>query len=186
MAVFATDTLTHGVTGAVIESAVMYGNYYMYTIAADSNNALDSKRHHVAVTYDANANSHLLYLDGIPAPEETYDPNIGYIENDTVRIGASLNGNFPDANAASNFDGDIDSVRIYDRVLLADEVCYMANEATGRDLINYYCYHPLRSPANIVDDLQDYDLNERRSKQVNYLDYKALVENWLMEILWPE
>ena len=125
-----------------------------------------------------------MYLDGAAAPRRVFDPNIPYIEQDSVYIGSSLNPYFPDVNNAQNFVGDVNSVQIYKRVLSSDEICYLANEATGCP--GCYCYHPLISPANIVDHPLDDDPSERRTKQVNLRDYKELAYNWLEEILWPE
>ena len=180
MAVFVTPTLSRKDT--VVRAAVVYGNYYVDTITAEDN-PLNNQWHHAAVTYDAKTNTHRLYLDGAAAPRRVFDPNIPYIEQDTVCIGGSFNPDFPGVN---NFDGDINSVRIYKRVLSPDEICYLANEAAGFDPIDPNCYHPLISPANIVDHLLDYDLSKRRTKQVNFRDYKELADNWLKELLWPE
>jgi hypothetical protein len=183
MAVFVTPTLSRRDSGEVLRSAAVYGNYYIDALRAEDN-PLNNQWHHAAVTYDANTNTHRLYLDGAAAPRRVFHPNIPYIEQDSVYIGSSLNPYFPDSNNAQNFVGDVNSVQIYKCVLSPDVICYLANEASGCP--DCYCYHPLISPANIVDHLLDYDPSERRTKQVNLRDYKELADNWLEEILWPE
>ncbi|HUW17846.1 MAG TPA: LamG-like jellyroll fold domain-containing protein [Sedimentisphaerales bacterium] len=183
MAVFVTDTLSR--KGTVVRAAVVCGNYYVNTVAGDDKevNPLDNEWHHAAVTYDANTNTHCLYIDGNSIWKGQFDPCIPHIEQDVVCIGNSLNSDFPDVNTAGGFDGDINSVRIYNRVLLPDEVCYLANEARGCQGLS--CYYKLISPANIVDHVYDVNGPERRTKQVNFRDYDVMAENWLSTILWP-
>jgi hypothetical protein len=178
MAVFVTDTLRR--KGTVVRAAAVCGNHYVNTLTADDEevNPLDNQWHHVAVTYEAATNIHSLYIDGNSIWKRTFDPCIPYIEQDTVRIGSSLNFDFPDVNDVNYFDGDIDGVRIYSRVLSPEEVCYLSNEAAG--CLQCACYYRLISPANICDD------EPRGQKEVNFRDYKQLADNWLQIKLWPE
>ncbi|HUT31166.1 MAG TPA: LamG-like jellyroll fold domain-containing protein [Sedimentisphaerales bacterium] len=178
MAVFLTDTLRRKDT--VVRAAVVCGNYYVNTVAADDEevNPLDGQWHHAAVTYEAATNIHSLYIDANSIWQGTFDPCIPYIEQDTVRIGSSLNFDFPDVNDVNYFDGDINSVRIYTRVLSPEEVCYLSNAATGR--LEGVCHYELISPANI------WDYEPPGQKQVNFRDYKQLADNWLQTNLWPQ
>jgi len=184
MAVFVTDTLSRKDT--VVRAAVVCGNYYVNTLAADDEevNPLDDHWHHAALTYEAATNIHSLYIDGNSIWHRTFDPCIPYIEQDTVRIGSSLNFDFPDVNDVNHFDGDIDSVRIYSRVLSPEEVCYLWNAAGGRP--EGVCHYKLISAANIVDVPGDVNVPERRTKQVNFSDYEQLADNWLQTKLWPQ
>ncbi|MHC4334758.1 MAG: LamG domain-containing protein [Planctomycetota bacterium] len=186
MAAFVTSTLSRRETGEAIQAAAVHGNYYVATVAAEDKavNPLDGQWHHVAVTYDANSNLHHVYLDGEVVQEESFDPNIPNIEYDWVTIGTSWNSDFPDVNAADSFVGDINSVRIYNRVLEPNEVCYLSNEATGQQL-NLCSYNEFIPPANIVWHPNDVNLPEQRTKQVNFSDYEKLAEYWLRELLWP-
>jgi len=182
MAVFVASTLSRRETSEAIQAAAVYGNCYVGTVAAEDKevNPLDNQWHHVAVTYDANSNLHYVYLDGEVVREGSFDPCIPDIEQDWVTIGTSRNPDFPDVNTAGNFDGDINSVRIYNRVLDPNEVCYLSNEATGQLLGLGLCpYNEFISPANIWD----YELPSQ--KEVNFRDYDIMAENWLRELLWP-
>jgi hypothetical protein len=181
MAAFVTSTLSRRGTGEAIQAAAVCGNYYVGTVAAEDRevNPLDGQWHHVAVTYDANSNLHYVYLDGEVVQEGSLDPNIPNIENDWVTIGSSWNLVFPDVNTADSFDGDINSVRIYNRVLDPNEVCYLSNEATGQLLSGLCPYNEFIPPANI------WDYEPPSQKEVNFRDYDIMAENWLRELLWP-
>ncbi|MHC4574545.1 MAG: LamG-like jellyroll fold domain-containing protein [Planctomycetota bacterium] len=183
MAVFVTDTLSR--KDIVVRAAVVCGNYYVNTVAGDDEevNPLDNEWHHAAVTYDVNTNTHCLYIDGNSIWKRQFDPCIPDIEEDWVCIGSSWNSDFPDVNTAGGFDGDVNSVRIYNRVLSPDEVCYLADEARG--CLGRECYYKLISPADIVWHPNDVNVPERREKQVNFRDYDIMAEHWLQTILWP-
>lgn len=189
MAVFVTDWGSD-------EGAVLYGNFWLGTIS-EANNPVNDDWHHVVITYDSNSGLHRVHLDGIVGAEGSWNPNIPDIANDVVRIGGSLNAQFPEAaSTAGDFVGDINSVEIYDYALSEEEVCYLANEAKGYPSPDVKpCYQPLRSPANLVRDANDcenpdiFDPNSfdpNCPDVVNLRDLDKIVEDWLVEVLWPE
>lgn len=67
-----------------------------------------------------------------------------------------------DFDAARNFKGLIDDVRIFDYALSAAEICYVAEGAGGS------CYQPVNSSADIDD-----------SDNVDFKDYVIMANNWL-------
>jgi hypothetical protein len=180
----------------VVQEAVLYGNFAVGTAGA-SGDPLDDGWHHVAVTYDANSKLHHVYLDGGAGWDNEFDPNIPDANQDTIRIGGSQNPNFPEVKAVGDFDGDINSVEIYDYALSPNEVCYLVNLAKGySDLLAYKpCYQPLKSPANLYpkDPVLSIDPNlgvgafdPNNEDIVNFKDYAKLANNWLKTLLWPE
>jgi RNA polymerase sigma factor (sigma-70 family) len=79
---------------------------------------------HVAVTYDIGslANQPAFYLDGTPVPTTVLFAPSGSVVSD---VGSKLSiGNLPHLGRA--FDGVIDDVRIYDRILSASEIQVLA------------------------------------------------------------
>jgi hypothetical protein len=80
-------------------------------------NLADGKWHHVAVTIDRD-NEGIFYVDGLS--DDTFNPTfrIGDLSNDQpLTIGRNTN-----TIASSHFQGNIDEVEIFKRVLKADEV----------------------------------------------------------------
>jgi hypothetical protein len=83
---------------------------------------------HVAVVYDdsSDANDPVLYIDGIPQTlTELYTPS-GTSGSDA---GIDLNIGNRSISTARTFDGILDDVRIYDRMLDATEIAELANAA---------------------------------------------------------
>lgn len=84
--------------------------------------ALPNGWHHVTVTIDADNHTHKLYLDGSPVAQNTS----GYREPDDL---GNTNRNWlgrSQYSADPYFDGRLDDVRIYSRVLEADEIAQLA------------------------------------------------------------
>ncbi len=118
-----------------------------------------------------------MYLDGLPGWDNVFDPNIPNIEDDTVRIGDSLNNEYP--YVSGNFVGGIDDVRIYDYSLSYEEVCYLSNGGLP-------CYQPVKSPANLVPkDPPGAPFNPNNLDIINFKDFAVLAGKWLQESLWP-
>jgi len=76
--------------------------------------------HYVAVTFDANADVENVYIDGVL--DTTHTQTGGMNVNGDVAIGAALDGYY-------HFEGYIDELRIYERVLSAAEIIQLWNPA---------------------------------------------------------
>ncbi|MGE3165482.1 MAG: LamG-like jellyroll fold domain-containing protein [Planctomycetota bacterium] len=105
----------------------------------------DGQWHHVAVTYDRDhaPNGVRLYVDGMRVDPDTYQGTaFGSLTNTApLRIGASTM-----AVAGTFFEGDIDEVEIFDRVLLAGEVRDLfAAGSYGK--CKEYCHVPWDQPV---------------------------------------
>jgi Concanavalin A-like lectin/glucanases superfamily len=86
---------------------------------------------HLVGTYDGETGKALLYVNGKRIGKHTHAGEIRLDQESLDRplaIGAEING--PDTNDASGeFDGYVDEVRIYDRVLSDEEIKNLADEA---------------------------------------------------------
>jgi hypothetical protein len=148
--------------------------------AGAKDNPLDGQWHHVVTTYDANNQLHRVYLDGRPGWDDEFHPSIPHVEQNTARIGGSLNIEFPGEDIAGNFVGDVNSVRIYDCALTHGQVLSILGKPNG----SYYM--ELDSPFNLVPkdppgppfDPDDLDI-------VDFRDFARLAESWREEKLWP-
>jgi hypothetical protein len=89
------------------------------------------------------------------------------LSQDTNDLGI---GNRSDANDRE-FEGTIDDARVYNYVLSAAEVAYIATDGDG--------YVPLRSEVNI------HDREPKGEKSVDFKDFDVLLDSWLEEKLWP-
>ena len=97
-----------GALGAAASSAI-------YTLPA----AFDGGWHFIVATY---ANRQLtLYYDGQKVAEKTLDSAVGVADNSPLIIGDDCNGDFNDY-CASRYAGSLDDIKVYNRVLTADEV----------------------------------------------------------------
>jgi len=74
---------------------------------------------HVAFTVDTVNDEIIIYLDGQPAASNIYDINISTSSTGDMTIGC-------DSPGGQSFDGDIDSVRVWNTALSADEICWSA------------------------------------------------------------
>jgi len=117
---------------------------------------------HIAGTYDQN--DQLVYVNGEQAGSETRGPIELFTDpNDGLGIG----GRYGDTGG--RFDGKIDDVRVYDRVVSRAEIAYIAAGADG--LI------PLESAANLYSG--------ENPEVINFRDFARLFEYWGTEQLWP-
>ena len=78
--------------------------------------------YHIAVVYDDSANDATIYVNSIPIPNSLQDDTLTNIQDTTTNITI---GSWASAN--DRMDGSIDSVRIYNRALSAEEVKYHYN-----------------------------------------------------------
>jgi len=138
---------------------VVYDNFYVGASTAEDD-PFDGEWHTMVVTYEADDQWFMVYLDGVPGGGTTMNPNIPDIADDTVRIGGSLNTVFPYETGAGHFSGDIDNVRIFNFPLSYEDVLTVPGLVSG--------------PA---------DLN--KDGAVDFRDYKIVADTWLDEKLWP-
>jgi hypothetical protein len=96
-------------------------------IVKDSTSIASGVWTHVAVTVSkgASGTTYTLYKNGAQVAQATSSQSFSYSNTAISRIGVySYNNNNPDVN--SNFRGDIDTVRVYNRALRADEIAALA------------------------------------------------------------
>jgi len=136
-------------------------------ITLDGNKVVsDSKWHHVAATYDAISGALKLYTDGVPEANIIhYHGPTGYIHQydalgSPYTIGSRIKCDPNDANipayireVKSILHGYVDDVRIYGRVLSAEDIKSLASAGL---------------PADATHD-----------NKVNFIDFAALAEDWL-------
>jgi hypothetical protein len=121
---------------------------------------------HYAMSYDGTAIKY--YGDGVPMDTDPGKSNvINLVHADNVHVGSR-------ATQDSSFPGNVDDARIYKRVLTDAEV---ATVMGGGDPASVY--FPLDSVANIYED------EPINSKEVNFKDYAAMMEEWLTQKWWP-
>jgi hypothetical protein len=95
-----------------------------------------------------------------------------FINQHQVRIGGSASAGMASDMEADNFNGRIDSVRIYDYPLSQAEAAYLATNGTG--------IRPIVSVANF------YDEELPAKKTINFKDFAVLAEEeWLEKTYWP-
>lgn len=92
--------------------------------------------HHIVIAYDSSstANDPILYLDGVEtsfpeveAPSGNYDTDVGQ----DLYIG-------DDSNGGNTVDGEIDEVRLYDKVLTAQEISALYCDTDAITLSEYF------------------------------------------------
>jgi hypothetical protein len=152
-------------------------SYDTWNIAASGapGNPMDGRWHHVVTTYDADTNDHVTYLDGVPGEAESFDPNLIDPCDHKIRIGDTMHPIFPYEEATGDLTGDIDNVRVYDKVLSHGEVVYLMSTPAGE-----WFHAPVPSPAEL-------HTSEPPGQQyVNFRDEAVLANNWLKSFLWPQ
>jgi hypothetical protein len=100
---------------------VLYDNYNVGAATVEDD-PVDGQWHNVVVTYDADSELFIVYLDGVAGEAVEMNPAIPGIEADTVRIGGSLNSTYPYNEDAENLFGDIDNVRIFNFTLSLEDI----------------------------------------------------------------
>jgi hypothetical protein len=121
---------------------------------------------HMAGTYDGNTAK--LYVNGeLWASVNDEDPNKLELSQDTNGLAI---GNRPEDTDRA-FKGTIDDVRVYNYALSDTEVAWLASDGTG--------YVPLTAPTNL------YDKEKAGEQVINFKDFAMLLEDWLVEILYP-
>jgi hypothetical protein len=100
---------------------VLYDNY---TVGAASveDDPVDNEWHNMAVTYDADNELFIVYLDGVSGEAVEMNPAIPDIAADTVRIGSSLNDSYPYNEDVVDLIGDVDNIRIFNFTLTQADI----------------------------------------------------------------
>jgi len=141
-----------------------YMNGLTDTTLSSSATVNDGAWHHVAVTYDSNSSTRIIYIDGQDSGSDS-PSNLLYDTHDaTFVIGGRLNSDFDHRG----WDGRIDDVRIYGYALTPNDV----------DLI-YQGSEPCEPSGFICAENPDGDLND--DCIVNFIDYALLVDDWFKE-----
>jgi hypothetical protein len=122
---------------------------------------------------DANAQARL-YLNGQQVNTGAWRFSHGYDANIFMTIGDTM-----DINAwvecPEGFYGYIDEVRLYKRVLEANEIAYLADTSPtdGNQVV------PISSSAEL------YTKEQEGSRVINFKDFAMLVNGWLTEEMYP-
>ncbi|MHC4206101.1 MAG: LamG-like jellyroll fold domain-containing protein [Planctomycetota bacterium] len=100
---------------------VIYDNYTIGAATVEDD-PVDGQWHSVVVTYDADSELFIVYLDGAAGEAVEMNPAIPDIAADTVRIGGSLNSSYPYNEDALDLMGDIDNIRIFNFTLTVADI----------------------------------------------------------------
>ncbi len=97
-----------------------YMNSLSDEVITTSTTTVDEQWHHIAVTYDPDTSTRILYIDGIRLNTDTPSGRLN-THTDSFVIGGRIN---PSYNT-KGWDGLVDDVRLYSRVLSAEEIAEM-------------------------------------------------------------
>jgi hypothetical protein len=159
------------------DPVINYDNWYINASDA-SGTPMDGEWHHVVTTYDADTNDHVTYLDAAPGDAVSFDPNLIDPCSHSIRIGSTLQmiegePGFPYIEGCVDMTGDIDDVRVYNRVLSHGEIAYLFG------IESFPLCRPVPSPAELW-------IGEPPGQRyVNFRDFAILANNWLREVFWP-
>ncbi|MCP4493119.1 MAG: LamG domain-containing protein [Gammaproteobacteria bacterium] len=108
-----------------------------YDYSPSAGLSTDGEWHHICGTYDGTTIT--IYRDGVNVGETAYAGGLAYDTPNYIAIGAAIAAGTP----TGYFNGSIDSLKIYDRSLSADEVVLLAQyteipEATGTESVTTY------------------------------------------------
>jgi len=109
---------------------VIYDNYSVGS-ATVGDDPLDGEWHNMVVTYDADRELFIVYLDGMAGEATEMNPPIPGVTADTVRIGGSLNIAYPYDESVNDLTGDIDNIRIFNFTLTQVDVNRLPIVPTG-------------------------------------------------------
>lgn len=111
------EGVERGVVGGVV-----YDNVFINGFSTSPPDLRDGVPHNLSLAYDAATPRLFMYVDGVIRGAKTFNPSIPNIEMDTVRIGDSLNTEFPALlfSPTDEFLGTIDNVRIYDSFVVPE------------------------------------------------------------------
>jgi hypothetical protein len=138
-------------------SKLSAGHNYDWDIVQDSNVLDPDIWHHVAVTYDLDSGTMVLYKNGVQVDSAT---GVGPSPASATTYIGRYDGGF-------NFKGSIDNVMIFDRALTAEEIGVLYNGGSGTEIIN---------GGEVEGDINNDGI-------VNFLDFAEFANNWLKGIL---
>jgi len=142
------------------------GAWYFANIPVDS--SFNGVWHHLAGTY--NGSQIKLYVDGELNATTDY---VGSIASETANVNLGRSSDFTDRL----YEGLLDEVRIYSRVLSQDEVAYLAGKPAGIPFTQPL-YMLLTPPDPNISLLYDDGI-------INFKDYAVLADEWLEKQIWP-
>ncbi|MCD6341104.1 MAG: hypothetical protein J7L51_04055 [Desulfurococcales archaeon] len=160
----------HSMAFFVGEDWASYDNFEVGGAAIEDVYPIDGEWHTIVTIYDAEEEFHLTYLDGVAGFEEWFDPNIPDAHLDTIRIGNSLNTEFPAGEGIAQFYGDINDVTVYDIALTYEQVL----SVSGIDSVE------ILPDGNVYEDAGGVT-----DQIINLKDYAVVGDEWLVESLWP-
>jgi hypothetical protein len=142
--------------GANAEDGAVVVDHFWVALAEAGAGAYDGEWHTVVVTYSLADQTIVIYLDGQASDPWFVDLELPIIPNaqeDTVRIGGTVNAAYPEGEEASggNLVGSIDNVRVYGFAMTAD--------AAG-ELPDTLPLHPADVNGDGVVDQADKDIVE--------------------------
>jgi regulation of enolase protein 1 (concanavalin A-like superfamily) len=120
--------------------------------------------YHLAGTYDGETLK--AYKDGVLIIVDTTPSGNPNNETDHLTFGKH-------SGLAQYFNGTIDDVRIYSRVLSHDEIASLAGRTTFTQPL-----YPLLTPQNPA-------INMYEDGAIDLRDYSVLADMWLEDLLWP-
>ncbi len=103
-------------------SRMAYDNFFVGACNSNATGLNDGNWHHYAIVYLALSNTFQVYIDGDPSGSTSFNPSIPSIANDTVRIGNTLNTEYPAESGSTGWLGNIDDLGIYHGALVESEV----------------------------------------------------------------
>lgn len=113
------------------EGEVVYDNFWIDMLGAYGpydNNVW----HHVALTYTPDGTNFEMYIDGVYEADNSFDPEIPDIVEDTVLIGNSLNTEFPAGEGGfEGWIGNLKDVGVFNHVLTEEEILAVMDEGFG-------------------------------------------------------
>ena len=127
------------------EGDIVYDNFFVGEVrVTPSVNVLDAERHDLRITYSAPVDAEdpeepgqmFMRVDGTWLAQGEIAPNVPDIANHEVRLGSSLNEDFPFECGEGEcfireFLGSLDDVRIYDEAFVPTEMRAEVDRATG-------------------------------------------------------
>jgi len=178
------------------DPAVNYDNWFVGAASA-TDSPTDNEWHFLVVTHDANGGTTgedplggepsnavtgltTVYLDGMPGSEQgNFDPNLVDPCSHSIRIGSTRHVIFPYEEGVVDMTGDIDEVRVYNRVLLHGEIVNLMGVPAGE-----WFYMPVASDADLYED-EPAATSLESTRFVNFKDYTFMMQYWLVEQLFP-
>jgi len=103
-----------------------------FCITYDTSGISKGNWHHLAATADFNSDSYRLFLDGVEVGSSTTASDAPIVPG-TVYIGARY-----EANVSYYFDGCLDEVKVYNRVLTPDEIISHYTASAAKDQASQY------------------------------------------------